>query len=340
MTLRENFLAALQYKNPEHVPYEIGVPWEYLKEQYTEEQLRPLREAADRVPKYVHTIMPGKAADWKPTVELPEGYLESEWGARGRIRLPYITYSPLAEGWHLLDSYKFPDPYAKGRFDGLKESANANRDKYVRAWAFSALWEHIWMVRGYENSLTDIYTYPKEFACLRDKIVEYQIGIMEQIHEIGVDGIHFTDDWGTQRSLMIRPEDWRKLFKSAYARIFEAAGKNGTHLWFHSDGNIRDVIPDLIEIGVTVLNPIQPGPLNIDELVKMFGRQLRYSGGVDVQGVLPFGTPEDIEKVVRHWVDLSHRLGGGMFIAATNLITPETPIPNILAFMEACEKYC
>ncbi len=139
---------------------------------------------------------------------------------------------------------------------------------------------------------------------------------------------------------MIHPDDWRRLYKQAYGRIFEAAGKHGTHIWFHSDGNIREIIPDLIELGVTVLNPIQPGPLDLDELVSTFGRQLRYSGGMDVQHVLPFGSRKDIRACVKHWVELSHRLGGGMFVAPTNLITPETPLENIMAYLEACEERC
>jgi uroporphyrinogen decarboxylase len=80
--------------------------------------------------------------------------------------------------------------------------------------------------------------------------------------------------------------------------------------------------------------------MDIDELVGTFGRRLRYSGGIDVQQLLPFGTPEAVRAAVKHWCALSGSLGGGMFIAPTNLITPETPLPNILAYLEACEEHC
>ena len=340
MTPRENVLATLNYENPEHVHYDGGVPWFYLNEIHSEEALAPIREAEKRIPDEIQTVMPGPAAGWKQREDIPEGYIESEWGAVGRVHLPYITYSPLGEGWHLLKDYKFPDPYAPGRFDKFRETAEANRHKYVRAWAFSALWEHIWMVRGYENSLVDMYTNPDEFCFLRDKIVDYQVGIMRQIHEIGVDGIHFTDDLGTQQSLMIPPETWREFLKPAYAIIFEEAKKNGTHIWFHSDGNIREIIPDLMALGVRVLNPIQPGLLDLDEIIATFGKDLCYSGGVDVQGVLPFGKPAEIRAVVKKWANYSHELGGGMFIAPTNLVTPETPLENIMAYLDACHELC
>ena len=341
MTLRETMLAAMAYGGPPHVPYEPHLPWEYLQGIHSEDALAPLRDAEKRAPVYIQTIMPGPPTGWKPSSNLPAGHMETEWGAVGRMHLPYITYSPLAGGWHLLEDYRFPDPHAPGRFNGLQELAEQHRrTKYLRGWAFSALWEQVWMLRGYENALLDLYAYPDEFTRLCEHIVTYQVGMMEQFHLVGVDGIHFTDDLGTQQDLMMPPEAWRQLLKPHYARIFEAARANGTDVWFHSDGNIRSIIEDLLDVGVKVLNPIQPGPLDIDELVATFGRRLRYSGGIDVQQLLPFGTPEEVRAAVQHWCGLSRSLGGGMFIAPTNLITPETPLPNILAYLDACAEYC
>jgi len=158
--------------------------------------------------------------------------------------------------------------------------------------------------------------------------------------ELGVDIVQLGDDIGSQQGMLVSPALWRKYLKPLMAKIIaDIKGANPeTLVFYHSDGNIEAVIPDLIEIGVDVLNPVQPECMDIAKLKKKYGNWLSFWGGIGVQTTMPFGTPDDVRRAVKHVIRDAGR-GGGLLVAPAHLIERDVPWHNVEAFVEAVHEY-
>jgi uroporphyrinogen decarboxylase len=170
-------------------------------------------------------------------------------------------------------------------------------------------------------------------------VVEYNLAIIDQWIARGVHGVFFSDDWGCQRGLLMNPDDWRKFYKPAYRRMFARVRSGPAHVWMHLCGNVIAILPDLIEIGLNVLNPVQPQAMDVHLLAREFGGKVCFHGGVDVQGTLVRGTPADVKNEVRTLVKLFGRFNGGYIGGASHSIMPETPLDNVIAMYEAFLEY-
>ena len=179
-----------------------------------------------------------------------------------------------------------------------------------------------------------------------DKMVELKIKFWETaLTQLGdlIDVISEADDYGTQTSQLISPRMFRKIFKprlqTLFTRIHQLAPK--AKLFFHSDGNIRPILPDLIEIGIDILNPIQTSAgkmSNLPELKKQFGKDLIFCGAIDTHRVLPFGTPEEVRAEVKRIIDVLGE-GGGYMLASVHTILEDVPAENVLAMVDAVEEF-
>jgi uroporphyrinogen decarboxylase len=154
-----------------------------------------------------------------------------------------------------------------------------------------------------------------------------------------VDMIRIGDDVGTQRAMLMAPEMYRQWFKPRYAKIIAAARavRSDIAVSYHSDGYCWPIIPDLIEAGVTVLNPVQPECLDLKAVKREFGRDLVFLGGIGTQTTMPFTSAADVYRTVRETIDI---LGPtGYFPAPTHVLEPEVPWDNVLAYLRAVEEY-
>ena len=291
-----------------------------------------------RLPQDWVIVNHGPPAGWEFKTDEKTGYMIDEWGV-GWTRGRAVSF-PLIEGYHRLADYRFPDPNAAGRFDAVKEGiAKARAEgKYVLAMVWFTLYMRLWFLRGFDNLLMDHYLEPEQFTRLRDRVLEFNLEIIRQWHEIGVDGIYFADDWGEQRSLLMNPEDWRRLYADCYRRMFEAAHAGGAQVWMHLCGNVTSIVLDLLEAGLNVLNPIQPRAMDLEQLARDYGGKLAFYGGIDVQQTLPFGTPQQVKDEVR-W--LCERLGGtgGYFPNNSHTLNAGIPVENVAAMLEALEEF-
>jgi len=340
MTGKENYTRAIEFKGPAYLPCTIGVNLDWLHDK-DERKCARVRELSGRFPDDIlGWVSPADfGADqgtrdgvhrWKD--QWGTGWEDDGHGAKTE------TY-PLESGYEALAGYAFPDPTSPTRFDGADERLKQHGDCYVQSVVWFTLFERLWMLRGFDNMLMDPYTDEKNFARLRDRVVEYNIAIIDQWIRRGVDAVFFSDDWGCQRGLLMNPDDWRRFYKPSYKRMFDRVRSGGAHVWMHLCGNITAILPDLIDIGLNVLNPVQPQAMDVRQLSREFGGRVCFNGGVDVQGTLVRGTPEDVKREVHELVSLFGKFNGGYIGGTSHTVMPETPLDNVIAMYEAFAEY-
>jgi uroporphyrinogen decarboxylase len=198
------------------------------------------------------------------------------------------------------------------------------------------LFQRMFYLRGFENLLIDLAERRPEVFSLRDRIVAFLLKRIEMWLGYDVDGLFFRDDWGTQLELMIPPAMWREMFKPSYQRLFAAVHAGGKHVFFHSDGMIRAIIPDLIEIGVNALNAQIPC-MDAAELARDFGHRICFVAGADRQHFLPFGTPREVEAHCIQLAELFGRHNGG-YIGGGE-IGGDVPLGNAEAMLRTFATY-
>ena len=176
---------------------------------------------------------------------------------------------------------------------------------------------------------------------LLDKLMRYHFRVGRKLIELGVDVIYIGDDAGSQRGMLISPELWRKYLKPRYDHLFREWRKirSDIIIAFHSDGHIEPVIPDFVEIGLDVLNPVQPGCMNDGRLKREFGDKLTFWGGINVQKTIPFGTPEDLVAEVRDRISVFGDNGGFIISSSHNVQPNVRSVDNTLAYYWACSRY-
>jgi len=335
LTGKENYLRTIDFRTPEFIPVQLWCPLDDLFEKDEGKKARIL-ELSGRLPNDLLSVNP--AYDTLGTVENVGGVKRwtDHWGT-GWVddgRGAKTEKHPLEAGYHLVDAYPFPDPRDQRLYTVPEESLARRGDRYVLASVWFTLFERLWMLRGFDNMLLDPLVDNASFLRLRDIVLEHALAVIDEWLKRGVDGIFFSDDWGSQRGLLINPEDWRRYWRPAYARLFQRVRDAGVHVWMHLCGDIRAILPDLIDLGLNVLNPVQPQAMPIHELARDFQGKVCFFGGIDVQGVLVSGNPEDVRVHVREVVQTLNCPTGGYILGTSHGVMPETPLDNVIALYE------
>ncbi|MBM4091805.1 MAG: hypothetical protein FJ276_20615 [Planctomycetes bacterium] len=250
---------------------------------------------------------------------------------------------PSLTDWNQLDDYlarQMPDPREPGRLDAVLPALKRHgENRYFAGMTHFLLFERLHAVRGMEAVFEDFYTNPESLDRLLGALTDYYLDIIrgwarwEQ-----VDAVFVTEDWGTQRALMISPELWRKFFAARYRRICDEAHRFGLDVVFHSCGNVMAIVGDLIDAGVDVLDPVQPDALDLKALAREYGGKVAFSGGISDQR-LARQTPAQVKDEIRATIDLlGTAFGNAYLVAPSNMLTPEIPLENIVAMFEACHE--
>ena len=247
----------------------------------------------------------------------------------------YIRESPLADAPDL-DAYSWPDPLAPDLLsDAARHRAAVGDDAFVIPNLGFALFERAWSLRGFEALLFDLAADPDYVAALLDRITDIQLVLVQRYLELGVDGGYFGDDYGAQAGLLFSPSTWRQLIKPRLARLFAPFVARGLPVLMHSDGRIDEIVPDLVEIGLTALNPVQPEVLDHRWLRSTFGGRLAFYGGVSTQTVLPHGSPDEVRAAVLACrMDLAPE-GTGLLLAPSHRLMSDVPTANVEALLAA-----
>jgi uroporphyrinogen decarboxylase len=232
-----------------------------------------------------------------------------------------------------IKNYTCPDPNKKGNFDTMKKEMKEHSGEYlVVPSGYLGIFERAYQIMGFEEFMVEIALRPKLVEILLDKITDFKIEVAKQEVEMGAKVGHHGDDIGTQSTTLMSRKMFQNILKPRLDRVFKVFRDARLPIILHSCGNITDIIPDLIEIGLTGLHPVQPA-MNLKYLKKEFGKDLVFWGGIDTQDKLPYGTPEEVRKLTR---DTIYTLGkkGGYIIAPAQEVMKDVSIENIKALVE------
>jgi uroporphyrinogen-III decarboxylase len=243
---------------------------------------------------------------------------------------------PLSDA-RALDSYVAPDPHRNSLYADAAKVIALYKDQYwITGVTVTTIFETAWALRGLEQLLIDFVEDPALARHILDIPFHYHLAAARRLVEMGVDMIWTGDDVGAQNSMLISPAVWRRMLKPYLAEFFSSLKAINPRLMiaYHSDGNIEPIIPDLIEIGVDVLNPIQPASMDPARLAEQYGGCLRFWGTIDEQHTLPYGTPDAVRAEISARIDTVGR-SGGLILGPTHHVQLDTPMENFWAMVHS-----
>jgi uroporphyrinogen decarboxylase len=269
---------------------------------------------------------------------------EDEWGVKiaisGDKDLDWkYSYHPLnINGKLAFDNLKIPDISNSKRFEKIKADVKRYGNEYAVAAGVSTLFRKSWILCGFSRFLEALYTDRIFIEQLLDKLEEFYMKLVKIYIDLGVDIIEFGGDLGTEQSLMISPQLWREIFKPRLKKIIKANKKEGVYFYLHSDGNIISILPDLIEIGFDILNPIQPECMDPKMIKEKYGKSLTLHGTMSLQKTFALGSKRDLENEI---LDRIKNCGqyGGLILSPSNAFTIDVQIENIIFFYDFVSKY-
>ena len=267
---------------------------------------------------------------WKPQ------QYETKFGAGTYTE---IVRHPLADG-AAIESYQPPDPARPESYSEPERVLKEHKDEYwIVGVTVTTIFETAWALRGMEQIMIDFVMNPELAERILQIPYQYHLTAAKKLVEMGVDMIWTGDDFGAQHAMVISPKLWRRFFKPKMAHFIAAlkAINPDVKVAYHSDGNIYPIIPDLIEIGLDILNPIQPASMDPAQIKKDFGDSLCFWGTIDEQYTLPFGTPANVEAEVKRRLQTIGK-NGGLIIGPTHHVQLDTPMDNFRAMVDTVKN--
>ncbi len=354
MTQRENFLYMMAGESYQHVPFDLPLTPPMVDLMERKLGTRDAVQAFDLDFSYVWGGPHRDAAKWhaeylRRGIPLPDG----AWiGDGGYVEKPRDRAS-VGEAYHLTEMFH-PLSYLNTLEDirsmpwhnlddpalymYLPERVNAVRTagKVSTLGLECSVFESAWYLRGMEQIFCDLADDTGIADWLFDRFSEQSTKTARAGAEAGVDLIRLGDDVGTQRGMMMSVPFWREHLKPRLKRIVDSAKSVEAPpcVQYHSDGDISDIVDDLIEIGIDILNPIQPECMPLDCVAEKWKDRIAFSGMIGTQTTMPFGTPNDVKTAVDHCESWIHR-GAKMCIAPTHVLEPDVPWENVIALSEA-----
>jgi uroporphyrinogen decarboxylase len=374
MTHRERIAAALKHKAPDRVPIDLGGTGSTTISIGELQRLRTYLQIPSEPPPRVfskrsatayldHAMVERFGIDTAPARpgspdagaprEIDANTFVDERGVTWR-RAPGENFIPVDGPFQQLadptardlQDIRWPDPTDAGYIRGLGERTrqlHASNDRAVILNLPNGPVHQSQFMRGYAEWLEDLLLRPEFVVALAERLTAFWVELTTRILEAcgeSVDLVSYGDDIGTQSTPLMRPELYRKLIKPFHRAMAAAVHRFNKPIIYHSCGAISSLIPDLLDVGIDALNPVQVAAAGMDtkRLKKEFGRDVTFWGAIDTQHVLPCGTPDDVrEEVKRRIEDLS--AGGGYVLAPVHNVQPEVPPENLVAMLEAALEF-
>jgi len=359
MKHRERVLTALNHEEPDRCPMQISFTPEFAARIEADLQLKgqglhnphgggntyELERALDQ--DMLLTSVGWVNGYYQEGYQDMDSY-QDEWGVtwrtieyetrfgKGKYTEPYGH--PLADNTEL-ESYSAPDPDRPALYTEAGRVIQDYKDEYwIVGVTPTTIFETAWALRGFEQLLLDMATDPAKANGVLDLPYHYHRTVAQHLTRLGVDMIWLGDDVGGQNSMLMSPKMWRTYLKPRMAELIYSlrAINPQVKIAYHTDGVVYPIIPELIEIGIDVLNPVQPTAMDPKKLKDIYNDRLCFWGSLDLQQTLPFGTSDDVKVEVLTRLKTIGR-DGGLIIGPTHNVQLDTPLENFWAMVDAIQ---
>lgn len=374
MNSKERVLTALSHQEPDRVPLDLGgwvttisqIAYNNLLQalgidrerevfDWLRQNVAPEEDVLRRLGVDTRYVHPGEPESWTFDPQVTEDglALQDEWGC-GFVKQASSLYynlmeSPLREASvDDLESYPWPDPRDPGYIQGVAEKAKKLSEEGSHAvignFAWETWFERAWKLRGIDKFYMDFMMDPELVNILLDKTLELHLEFLEHVlNACGqyLDVVIQGGDLGSQQTTLMSPDHYRQFIKPRQARAVEKIRSlTDAKIFYHTCGAVSSIIPDFIEIGIDIINPVQvrANGMEAEKLKRQFGDKIAFWGGIDSQHVLPSGSIADVEKEVRHLIR-SMAPGGGLVACAVHNIQADVPPANVLALFDSVRKF-
>ena len=330
MTRREAVVRALRHEETDVVPYHI----EFTGQEY-EKVVRAAGDPdyAENCGGYLHYMQ-----YWGYPTERPDKPLHFTddfgvtWNRSGADRDIGVIDHPVVDE---PDLSLYPEPYLnEARIREECERLLATRgDRFCFAGIGFSMFERLWSYTGMENALAWMIEEPEFVHGMLDRILAFNLRVLDIFNDYPFDAVYFGDDWGQQRGMIMGPVLWREFLKPRMAVLYSRAKVGGKFVIQHSCGDIHEIFPDLIEIGLDCYQTVQPEIYPLREIKAEYGDRLAFWGGISTQKDLPSKSPEEVRRIVAETRDIM-RPGGGYILAPTHAVPQDVPPENVFAMVE------
>ena len=339
MTSKERIQIALSHEEPDRVPLDLWLTPEVEDALMQDIGVSDPYEMRVQLGHDCLMAIVGMVSSFYMSDE--DAYVDS-WGigwrqvryAEGGGRYTEIVKHPLAGNDEKLISYRAPDPDEPEQYREIEDLVTRyGETHYIVGGVLGSVFEGPWYLRGMAQLLEDMLVNKDYAHQLMDMVMNFHLRVGLNLIERGCDMLLAGDDVGTQDRMLISPALWREFVKPRYGKLFQAYREASADVKIatHICGSVEPIIDDLIEVGVDILNPVQPLAMDPGKLKKRFGTRISFWGGVDDQKVIPFGSTADIEReVCLRLKQLAP--GGGYILCSSHNVQATTPLVNVCAF--------
>jgi uroporphyrinogen decarboxylase len=333
MNNRERVVATLNHQQPDVVPYDIGFTQPShakMVDYYGDPDFR------SKLGNCLTVLGCEPAGSWK---QVRDDIWEDQFGVQwdrtidkdiGNVCNVLVTPENAKE-------YRLPDPDDPSRYANYADVLDDKRDRFVVVNLGFSLYERAWTLAGMESFMMAMVSDQQFAHRLLDRILEFNLRVIENACSYDIDAMMFGDDWGMQTGLQMGPRLWREFIKPRIREMYQRVKAHGKFVFIHSCGKVDGVFPDLIECGLDVFNPFQPEVIDVFEAKRHYGDQLSFYGGISTQKTLPYGTVADVQQEVRRLLDKVGKNGGYIASPAHAIPTDARP-ENIAAMIEVLQN--
>jgi len=334
MTRREIVIDALEHRETKPIPYTIGLTTQAadaLKNAGKDEGLE------DSFGSY---IISSYYDGWPTPVPGRPGYFRDDFGVvwnRNGADKDIGVIDGFIMGEPENSAYTFPEVDTQRLRREIERVLAERGDRFTMAGFGFSMFERAWTLMGMENVLVYMIECPEALEAFFDRICDFFLKVVDVALEYDLDAVHFGDDWGQQKGLIMGPAHWRRFIKPRMARLYARVKSKGKYVSQHSCGDCREIFPDLIEIGLDCYQTFQPEIYPVAEMKKLYGDKISFWGGVSTQRCLPRLSPKEVQAEIVQVMKAAGK-NGGLIIAPTHSVPHDVPVENILAMAEVFQN--
>lgn len=333
MTNRERVIAALNHQQPDATPYAIG--FTHKAHAKMAEYLGDPGFGA-RLGNALSFLGTEPSNAWREVrPDIWEDQFGVQWDRHIDKDIGVVCNQVVTQD--NLDAVVFPDPHSPDRWGHYASVLAGAREQFWVANLGFSLFERAWTLHGMENLLMAMVSESGFAHRLFDRVLEFNLAIIEHACSFNIDAMMFGDDWGSQYGLIMGVDLWREFIGSRVRTMYQAVRAKGKYVFIHSCGKVDELFPYLIEYGLHCFNPFQPEVIDVFDAKRRYGGRLAFYGGISTQRTLPYATPEQVREEVKRLIDAVGK-NGGYIASPAHDIPPDAKPENIAAMIEVLQN--